>query len=97
MSVPPYPAARAIPAFMTTVGEDHLVRMPNTVPSGTRVAIVVVEDAERERTARFDAVLAAIRNAIAQGYTGDDAPSQDEIALVVKKARAARRAQAEGR
>lgn len=82
------------PAYITTVGDDGLIRVPRSIPSGATVAVVVIgsgAEAERERNDRFAKVLTAIRNAIAHGYDDASAPSIEEIAALVKKARAARR------
>ena len=80
-------------AYITTVGTDHTIRVPDNIPSGTRVAVVIVnplDDAARKE--HFDAVFAALRNVMMHGHDGSSAPSTDEIARLVKKARAARRA-----
>lgn len=75
-----------------------MIRVPETIPSGAKVAIVIVGEGdaatERERKARFEAVMAAIRAAIERGHDGFDAPSIEEITRLVKKARAARRSAA---
>ena len=86
------------PAFIAIVGRDHLIRVPDQIPSGSRVAVVLVEAAdaadngEVARKKRFDAVIAAVRNAIDMGHDGSDAPSIAEITRLVKQARAARHA-----
>lgn len=84
------------PAFIAIVGRDHLIRVPDQIPSGSRVAVVLVEAAdaadsgEIARKKRFEAVMVAIRNAIDMGHDGSDAPSIAEITRLVKQARAAR-------
>ena len=62
------------PAYITTVDEGHTVNIPTEVPIGARVAILLlpplaVDEREVERKERFDSVFAAIRSAIAAGYT----------------------------
>ena len=83
-------------AFIATVGSDHMIRVPDQIPSGSRVAVVMVDaasaDTELARQKHFDAVMAAIRNAIDTGYDGTNVPSIEEITRLVKQARAARQA-----
>lgn len=85
------------PAFITIVGSDHLIRVPDQIPSGSRVAVVLVDtmsdaadSSALARKKRFEAVMSAIRNAIDMGHDGSDAPSIAEITRLVKQARAAR-------
>ena len=87
-------AANATTAYIAVVGGDHLIRVPEIIPSGAKVAIVIVgegdDSIEHERKARFEAVMSAIRGAIERGHDGSDAPSIEEITRLVKKARTAR-------
>ena len=54
------------PAYVTQVGDNHIVRLPE-VPIGATVAVIVMPDAveqtETARRARFAATLDAVRKA----------------------------------
>jgi len=59
-------------AFVTTVGDDRIIRLPPDMPAGTTVAVIAVPTAMSERNiearhARFAATLAAIRAASEHG------------------------------
>lgn len=61
--------------YISTVDPSRTISLPDTVPVGARVAIVLLPpvetlpDADAERTARFMAVMKAIAAAQAAGFT----------------------------
>jgi hypothetical protein len=98
MSSEAIPAISEAVAYFAVVGGDHTVRVPETIPSGSKVAIVIVagdasnaESLTRERKWRFEAIRAAIHAVIERGHDGSEAPSIEEITRLVKKARASRK------
>ncbi len=79
------------PAYSGTVSEGHTVRIPAEVPIGARVAILLlpseaVDEREFERKEKFESVMAAIRAAIAAGYT-PPAISDEELDARIRRAR----------
>jgi hypothetical protein len=57
-------------AYITTVGPDHTIVLPDDITVGATVAVVLMSNAlknDDERQARFAATLAAIRAASALG------------------------------
>lgn len=79
------------PAYIGTVEEGHTVSVPSDVPVGTKVAILLlpstaVEEQEAGRKERFGNVLAAIRSAIAAGYTAPAIPDE-ELDARIRRAR----------
>ena len=64
---------KRIPAFLSTVGATRTIALPDTIPVGTRVAVMVMPDDPAadnpERRLRFDRVMAAIQAAIKEGFT----------------------------
>lgn len=83
------------PAYIGTVEEGHTVSVPNEVPVGTKVAILLlplaavpdtIEEQEAARAERFSSVLAAIRSAIAAGYTAPALPDE-ELDARIRRAR----------
>jgi hypothetical protein len=90
----PLEGSNATPAYIVTVGDDRIVRLPDTIPAGTTVAVVVIpcEEApyessdEATRKMRFDLALKAVREAIEHGY-GTNLPSDEEITRLIEEAR----------
>jgi hypothetical protein len=82
----------SIPAYVATVGEDHTVVLPDEIPVGSKVTITVIpysvpnELDEQARRARFEATLAAIREA-STTETTPLAISDTELDVLIKKAR----------
>jgi hypothetical protein len=61
-------------AFISTVNSDHTIQLPEEVPIGAKVAIFLMPGGEPNpdqivRRARFEKVIAAVRAAIADGFT----------------------------
>lgn len=82
------------PAFVTIVAADHTVVVPDDVPVGATIAIIVVpfttkanDDARR---ARFADTLSAIRLAM-KHESSTASPSDHELDMLVEKARKAPR------
>jgi hypothetical protein len=76
-------------AYITIVGPDHTVVVPDDIAVGATVAVVVMSttpDAEAERQARFAATLAAIRAASAPETT-PAAVTDTELEALIKEAR----------
>ena len=69
------------PAYISTVSEGHVVSVPIEVPIGARVAILLLppsnDEEEAGRRARFEHGFAAIRAAIAAGYTTPAVADED--------------------
>jgi hypothetical protein len=79
------------PAYIGTVGEGHTVSVPSEVPIGSKVAILLLppeasDEKESARKERFESVLAAIRSAIAAGYTTPTI-SDEELEARIRRAR----------
>jgi hypothetical protein len=61
--------------YISTVDKSRTILLPDTVPVGARVAVVLLPsvetppDADAERTARFTAVMKAIAAAQVAGFT----------------------------
>lgn len=75
-------------AFITTVGPDHTIVLPEDIAVGATVAVVLMSNPLQEngeRQARFAATLAAIRAAAAE--TTPPPVTEAELAGVIKKAR----------
>ncbi|MBN1891123.1 MAG: hypothetical protein JW850_24210 [Thermoflexales bacterium] len=82
------------PAYVTTVGADHMIKLPPDMPVGTTVAVIAVPTSTSEgdteaRRARFVATLAAIREASKAGAPHADI-SDEELTALVEKARRAK-------
>jgi len=87
-------ALETIPAYITKVGSDHTIVLPDEMPVGATVAVIVVpaditaaDDAARR--ARFAETLTAIRDASAGGSR--PAISDGELDALIEKARKAPR------
>lgn len=79
------------PAYIGTVGEGHTVSIPAEIPIGARVAILLlppeaIDEQELERKEKFERVMAAIRAAIAGGYT-PPAITDEELDARIRRAR----------
>ena len=75
-------------AYIATVDADHTVRLPDSVPAGARVAVVVIAPVSEgsECKVRFEAALSAVREAIELGY-GTKVPSDEDVSRLVDQAR----------
>lgn len=74
-------------AYITTVGPDHTIVLPDDIAVGATVAVVLMPlSAETERQARFAATLAAVRAAAGQATPP---VTDEELKVLVKKARQA--------
>ena len=83
-------------AFISTVNGDHTIQLPKEVPIGAKVAIFLMpgEAANPEqltRQARFEKVIAAVRAAIADGFT-PPVISDAELKARIQRARQAAKA-----
>jgi len=79
-----------IPAFISTVDETRTIALPDTIPVGARVAVMVMpgkpgEDSP-ERRLRFERVMEAIQAAIREGFT-PPAISDEEYDARIEMAR----------
>ena len=81
----------SIPAFIDTVSKDRTVSVPEHIPPGTRVAIIIL-DAQPEpatdaaRSARFGSTKAAIRAAVDHPRTPDlDDATLDELIRTARR------------
>jgi hypothetical protein len=79
------------PAYIGTVGEGHTISVPAEIPIGAKVAILLLptspsDEGDTGRGERFASVLAAIRSAIAAGYTTPDI-SEEELNARISHAR----------
>ncbi len=81
---------RNIPAFISTVSATRTIALPDNIPIGTKVAVMVMSDEPAgdtpERRLRFDRVMAVIQAAIAEGFT-PPAISDGELDSRIKMAR----------
>lgn len=81
-----------IPAFLSTVGATRTIALPDTIPVGTRVAVMVMSDEPAadnpERRLRFDRVMTAIQAAIKEGFSSP-AISDAELDSRIDRARRA--------
>ncbi|MCK6630452.1 MAG: hypothetical protein L6R45_35435 [Anaerolineae bacterium] len=77
------------PAYITTVGPDHTIVLPDDIAVGATVAVVLMSNVpgdDEGRQARFAATLAAIRAAsIGEGPLPSIA--DEDLEVLVKKAR----------
>jgi hypothetical protein len=88
-------ALETTPAYVTKVGSDHTIVLPDEMPIGATVAIIVVPTGaasgdDAARRARFAETLAAIRAASAG--RPQPAISDGELDALIEKARKAPRA-----
>ncbi len=77
------------PAYITTVGPDHTIALPDDITVGATVAVVLMSDSPKdddERQARFAATLEAIRAASAAQASLPTVTDAD-IEALIKKAR----------
>ncbi len=75
------------PAYITTVGPDHTIALPDDITVGATVAVVLMSDPnDDERQARFAATLEAIRAASA-AQASLPAVTDVDLEALVKKAR----------
>jgi hypothetical protein len=84
-------AIEMTPAYVATVGADHTIVVPEDIPIGTTVAVIVmpsesVKMSEEARHARFAETLAAIREASLQ-YSEETPISDADLDALIKKAR----------
>jgi hypothetical protein len=86
-------------AYITIVEEDHLIAVPQSIPTGSTVAVVILPasdamlprvqraiDAEEVRQAHFTAVMEAI-NAVADKPAPADQYTNEELNALIEKAR----------
>lgn len=81
--------------YTSTVGPNHTIVVPESVPIGAKVTITIASfpegtDPEEIRHRRFENVMESIKMAIATGFTPppiDDA----ELKALIKRARAAKK------
>lgn len=88
-------ALETTPAYVTKVGSDHTIVLPEEMPVGATVAVIVVPTGvatgdDAARRARFAETLTAIRAASAGG--SQPAISDGELDALIEKARKAPRA-----
>jgi hypothetical protein len=77
--------------YISTVDQSRTITLPHTVPIGTRVAVVLLPDADEpkgssEREARFNAVMSVIREAQAADLPSS-LVSDEEIDARIERAR----------
>lgn len=90
-------------AYITVIEEDHLITVPQNIPTGSTVAVVVLPsaevmlprlqsaiDAEQIRQAHFAAVMEAL-NAVAEKPAPADQYTNEELDALIEKARKASR------
>jgi hypothetical protein len=75
-------------AYITTIGDDHQIKLPGNMPIGAKVAVILVPPDtpdQASRQARFRATLNAIRAA----SQSESLPSisDDALDVLIKKAR----------
>ncbi len=78
-------------AYIATVERDHTIHLPDAIPVGAKVAVLLlpIEEASSEhnsRHARFEQVLAAVRAAMAEGFS-PPAISDTELNARIRRAR----------
>lgn len=81
---------KTIPAFVSTVGATRTIALPDDIPVGARIAVMVITeeivDDHPKRRARFDAVMAAIQAAMREGFS-PPAISDSEFDARIDRAR----------
>jgi len=85
-------------AYITVVEEDHLIAIPQTIPTGATVAVVIVSPSdimrrspkreESVRQAHFAAVMEAINSVVAKPAPADRY-TDAELDAMIEKARKA--------
>jgi hypothetical protein len=81
------------PAFITIVQPDHTISLPEDIPVGAKVMVVMVpanvnaSEPDSERKARFENTLAAIKAATEKSLS--DLPSDENLSALVDQARKA--------
>jgi hypothetical protein len=85
-------------SYISVVDKSRTITLPDSVPIGARVAVVLLPGEEKPearstRAARFATVMEAIRAAIADGFTPPEISDAELDARIdcARKARAARR------
>ena len=77
--------------FVTTVGDDHTIVLPDSVPSGAKIGIVILSDTPKltlTRKERFKAALAEIERALIRSQTEPIIlPSSSEFNALIERAR----------
>ena len=79
-------------AYIATVERDHTIHLPEAIPVGSKVAVLLLpaaaalSDPNNDRRARFEQVLAAVRTAIAEGFS-PPAISDTELNARIRRAR----------
>lgn len=80
--------------YISTVTHNHTVVLPEHFPVGVKVAVSILPSeavaAEEARRERFERVMAAIRAAITEGYTGSNISDEDLDALIERARHAGR-------
>jgi hypothetical protein len=74
-------------AHIAHIQPDHTIVLPEEMPVGATVAVIVLPqpNGEAARRARFEATLAAIRAAMSEGTP--PLPSEAELEALIEKAR----------
>jgi hypothetical protein len=75
-------------AYITTIGDDHQIKLPGNMPVGAKVAVILVPSDtpdEASRQARFRATLNAIR--AASQLESPSPISDDDLNVLIRKAR----------
>ena len=84
-------ATELTPAYIATVRPDHTVELPEEMPVGATVMVIVVPpkavapENDPARAIRFAATLAAIKAAIENPVS--NVPTDEELKVLVEKAR----------
>jgi hypothetical protein len=77
--------------LVTTVGADRTIILPDSVPGGATIGIVVLSNApkrKQSRKERFKAALTEIETAIGRSHhTPTVAPTDAELSALVERAR----------
>lgn len=81
--------------FTSTVGPNHTIILPDSIPVGAKVTITVSAssggiDPEESRSIRFERVMDALRKAMAEGFTAP-AISNNELKALIKRARTSKK------
>jgi hypothetical protein len=79
------------PLFVTTVGDDRTLVLPDNVPSGATIGIVILSDRPKRkltRKERFKAALTEIEAAIIRSQRKPvDLPADGEFNALIERAR----------
>lgn len=77
--------------LVTTVNDDHTIVLPDSIPSGAKVGIILLSDAPQRvltRKERFKAALSEIERAIKRSHIEPiKLPSPSEFDALIERAR----------